>query len=303
MAHSVLTPTSSDPLSPPEAIASVRRLVWKIAIATVILMAIGSATRVANAGLACPDWPLCYGQLVPTAQMNLQVFLEWFHRLDASIIGLLTIALVGQTWWRRSLLPNWLPWAALVSLALVLVQGLLGGLTVTELLRFDIVTAHLGTALLFFVTVLAIGVALLPYQGNGTANRLRWLSLAAAILVYGQSLLGALVASQWALHQCLSYQSLCTVMNSHILGVVPPTLAVLALGVRAWRTPALSWPLRRLAKAALALVAVQIGLGMATFYLRLQVELLSVAHQTVGALLLGTLVAFTVLANRDSRLA
>ncbi len=303
MAHSVLTPTSSDPLSPPEAIASVRRLVWKIAIATVILMAIGSATRVANAGLACPDWPLCYGQLVPTAQMNLQVFLEWFHRLDASIIGLLTIVLVGQTWWRRSLLPNWLPWAALVSLALVLVQGLLGGLTVTELLRFDIVTAHLGTALLFFVTVLAIGVALLPYQGNGTANRLRWLSLAAAILVYGQSLLGALVASQWALHQCLSYQSLCTVMNSHILGVVPPTLAVLALGVWAWRTPALSWPLRRLGKAALVLVAVQIGLGMATFYLRLQVELLSVAHQTVGALLLGTLVAFTVLANRDSRLA
>ncbi|TVR13091.1 MAG: heme A synthase [Phormidium sp. GEM2.Bin31] len=303
MAHSVLTPTSSDPLSPPEAIASVRRLVWKIAIATVILMAIGSATRVANAGLACPDWPLCYGQLVPTAQMNLQVFLEWFHRLDASVIGLLAIALVGQTWWRRSLLPNWLPWAALAALALVLVQGLLGGLTVTEMLRFDIVTAHLGTALLFFVTVLTIGVALLPYQGNGTANRLRWLGLAAAILVYGQSLLGALVASQWALHQCLSYQSLCTVMNSHILGVVPPTLSVLALGIWAWRTPALSHPLRRLANASLALVATQIALGVATFYFRLQVEPLSVAHQTVGALLLGTLVAFTVLANRDRRLA
>ncbi|MFO8040101.1 MAG: heme A synthase [Sodalinema sp.] len=303
MANSVLTPTSSDSRSPTEAIASVRRLVWKIAVATVILMAIGSATRVANAGLACPDWPLCYGQLVPTAEMNLQVFLEWFHRLDASIIGVLTIVLVGQTWWRRAVLPKWLPWAALASLALVLVQGLLGGLTVTEMLRFDIVTAHLGTALLFFVTVLTIGVALLPYQGNGTANRLRWLSLAAAILVYGQSLLGALVASQWALHQCLSYQSLCTVMNSHILGVVPPTLAVLALGVWAWRTPALSWPLRRLGKAALVLVALQIGLGIATFYLRLQVEPLSVAHQTIGALLLGTLVAFTVLANRDSRLA
>jgi cytochrome c oxidase assembly protein subunit 15 len=303
MANSVLTPTSSDSRSPTEAIASLRRLVWKIAVATVILMAIGSATRVANAGLACPDWPLCYGQLIPTAEMNLQVFLEWFHRLDASIIGVLTIVLVGQTWWRRAVLPKWLPWAALASLALVLVQGLLGGLTVTEMLRFDIVTAHLGTALLFFVTVLTIGVALLPYQGNGTANRLRWLSLAAAILVYGQSLLGALVASQWALHQCLSYQSLCTVMNSHILGVVPPTLAVLALGVWAWRTPALSWPLRRLGKAALVLVALQIGLGIATFYLRLQVEPLSVAHQTIGALLLGTLVAFTVLANRDSRLA
>ncbi len=61
----------------------IRRWVWKLCIATLILMAIGSATRVMNAGLACPDWPLCYGTLVPRAQMNLQVFLEWFPRLAA----------------------------------------------------------------------------------------------------------------------------------------------------------------------------------------------------------------------------
>lgn len=41
----------------------IRRLVWKICVATLILMAIGSATRVMNAGLACPDWPLCYSTL------------------------------------------------------------------------------------------------------------------------------------------------------------------------------------------------------------------------------------------------
>jgi len=62
----------------------------EIVIATLILMAIGSATRM-NAGLACPD--LCYGELVPTQQMNLQVFLEWFHRLDAALIGISAIAL------------------------------------------------------------------------------------------------------------------------------------------------------------------------------------------------------------------
>ena len=62
----------------------IRRLLWKIALATWLLMAVGSATRVMNAGLACPDWPLCYGQLIPSQQMNLQVFLEWFHRLDAA---------------------------------------------------------------------------------------------------------------------------------------------------------------------------------------------------------------------------
>ena len=71
----------------------IRRWVWKLCIATLILMAIGSATRVMNAGLACPDWPLCYGTLVPRAQMNLQVFLEWFHRLDAALIGVGALSL------------------------------------------------------------------------------------------------------------------------------------------------------------------------------------------------------------------
>jgi len=131
----------------------IRRLVWKIAIATLLLMAVGSATRVMNAGLACPDWPLCYGQLVPTRQMNLQVFLEWFHRLDAALIGVSAIALAGLSWWYRQELPKWLPWAATFALFLIVFQGILGGLTVTQLLRFDIVTAHLGTALLFFSTL------------------------------------------------------------------------------------------------------------------------------------------------------
>ncbi|MGC9504114.1 COX15/CtaA family protein [Baaleninema sp.] len=303
MAHSILTSSLTFEISENESAATgrVRRLIWKIAIATVVLMAIGSATRVANAGLACPDWPLCYGQLVPTAQMNLQVFLEWFHRLDASLIGVMAIVLAAQSWWWRRELPNWLPWMSLVALGLIIFQGILGGLTVTELLRFDIVTAHLGTALLFFITVLSMGVALLPYRGTGTATSLRWVSLTGAILVYLQSLIGALVASQWVLHQCLSYQNLCAVMNSHILGVVPPTLTVLVLVLWALRTPALSQPLRVLAKLSGGLVFLQIGLGVATFYLRLQVEPLTVSHQTIGALLLGSLVAFTVLAFRDAQ--
>ncbi|MBP0000956.1 MAG: heme A synthase [Cyanobacteria bacterium SID2] len=305
MAHSVLNsdPSRHSTDTETQAIDRVRSLVWKIAIATVLLMAVGSATRVANAGLACPDWPLCYGQLVPTAQMNLQVFLEWFHRLDASLIGLLSIGLVGQTWWWRRELPTWLPWMSVFTLGLIVFQGVLGGLTVTELLRFDIVTAHLGTALLFFVTVLSIGLALVPYNGTGAAKHLRWVGLVGAVLVYLQSLLGALVASQWVLHQCLSYQTLCAVMNSHIVGVVPPTLAVFTLVIWAGRTPTLSQPLKTLAHLSGLLVLLQIGLGVATFYLRLQVEPLTVSHQTVGALLLGSLVAFTAFAFRDEQFA
>lgn len=290
------TLTSSEQSQPK---ARIRRLVWKLCLATLILMAIGSATRVMNAGLACPDWPLCYGTLVPTKQMNFQVFLEWFHRLDAALIGIGAIALVVVTWWNRNFLPHWLPWAANLALFLVVFQGALGGLTVTEMLRFDIVTAHLGTALLFFTTLLVIGTALTPYQGTGNVGKLPWLGLIAAVLVYLQSIIGALVGSRWALHQCLAGQALCGVMYSHIGGVVPPTLATLAVVSIALRTPALHPALRQLANMALGLLVLQIGLGVATFRLHLQVEPLTVAHQSVGAALLGVLVVFTVLAWRD----
>ena len=280
----------------------IRRLVWKICIATLVLMAIGSATRVMNAGLACPDWPLCYGELVPAKQMNLQVFLEWFHRLDAALIGFSAIALCGLSWWHRQHLPKWLPWASTFALFLIVFQGILGGLTVTELLRFDIVTAHLGTALLFFTTLLIIGTSLTPYQGTGTVGKLPWVGLTAAVCVYLQSLLGAIVGSRWALHQCLAGEQLCDVMYSHIFGLVPPTIATLAVVLISWRTPALHPALRKLANMAGGLLILQLLLGVATFRLHLQVEPLTVSHQAIGATLLGTLVVFTVLSLRDGLL-
>ncbi len=303
MANSVLRQSGLQLLSmekqSPSIELTVRRLIWKLAIATFILMAIGSATRVMNAGLACPDWPLCYGTLFPSQQMNLQVFLEWFHRLDAALIGLMAIALVVLSWWNRAKLPHWLPWASVGALGLIIFQGILGGLTVTELLRFDIVTAHLGTALLFFVTLLVMGTALLPYQGTGTANRLPWVSLSAAILIYVQSLSGALVGSRWALHQCLAGSSLCNVLHSHLMGVLPASVATLSVVVLAWRTPALHWMLRQLANLMFGLLLTQVLLGFATFRLHLHIEPLTVAHQAVGAALLGSLICFAVLGWRD----
>ncbi|NES05532.1 MAG: heme A synthase, partial [Okeania sp. SIO2F4] len=282
MANSVLN-NNTIIYSQSQARERISALVWKLCIATLLLMAIGSATRVMNAGLACPDWPLCYGKLVPMAQMNLQVFLEWFHRLDASLIGFGAIALMGMSWWDRKELPSWLPWASTFAFALIVFQGVLGGLTVTQLLRFDIVTAHLGTALLYFMTLLVIGISLMPYKGTGNVGKLPWVGLIAAIFVYLQSLLGGLVASQWALHQCFGIAELCTVMNSHLAGVLPPTLATLTLVVMAWRTSALHPLLRKLANWSGLLVLAQIGLGVMTFRLRLQIELLTVSHQAVGA--------------------
>jgi heme a synthase len=299
MTESVFDPQLSSTCKESNPQKWLRWFVWKIAIATFLLMAVGSATRVMNAGLACPDWPLCYGQLVPSAQMNLQVFLEWFHRLDAALIGFSAIALVGLAWWYRQALPKWLPWASLFALFLIVFQGILGGLTVTQLLRFDIVTAHLGTAFLFLSTLIVIASALTPYQGTNTAGKLPLISLTATLLIYIQTLLGGLVASRWALHQCFGFNQLCTVMNSHIMGVVPSTLAILILIIFAKRTPALHPRLRKLANVAGVLVTAQILLGLATFRLHLQVEPLTVTHHAVGAALFSTLVALTVFAWRD----
>lgn len=275
------------------------RIVLLMAAGTLFLMALGSATRVMNAGLSCPDWPLCYGQWLPWEQMNLRVFLEWFHRLVASAMGLATIALVACSWIYRRQLPQWTPTLAAFALSLVIFQGVLGGLTVTELLRFDIVTAHLGTGLLFFATLLMMGLMLVSYSGRGAVGKLPWIGLVTTGMIYLQSLLGGLVASQWALHQCLNYESLCAVMNGHIYGVFPASFMTVVLIGAILFTRDLSWPLRSLGALMGLLLAAQVGVGIATFRLHLQVEPLTVTHQAIGAALLGSVLAFTVLAFRD----
>ncbi|MFN4065927.1 MAG: COX15/CtaA family protein [Thermosynechococcus sp.] len=275
------------------------RLVLLMTVFTLFLMAVGSATRVMDAGLACPDWPLCFGMLVP--QMDLQIFLEWFHRLLASSLGLMAIAFVGlSVAWRQALSP-WVPSAAAAALCLVILQGILGGLTVTELLRFEIVTAHLGTGLLFFCLLTAITVGLAPFSGTGSARWLRIAAAIAALCVYGQSLLGGLVSSQWAVHQCLYGDRLCGVLNSHLFGVVPATLSVLGVVIVAWRSPALAPLLRQLSFSLLLVVALQVALGWSTLQLKLQVPALTVGHQMVGATLLGLLVAIATLAWREGQ--
>ncbi|MFS8860899.1 COX15/CtaA family protein [Synechococcus sp. B60.1] len=298
--------SASDPVPSGELSPRLGRALLGLAAATWLLMGLGSATRVMNAGLACPDWPLCYGELVPTQQMNLQVFLEWFHRLVAAGVGLATLVLTGFAWRKRQALPAWLPWGLSWAFVLVVAQGILGGLTVTELLRFDIVTAHLGTGLLFFATLLSLGLLALPSVAPSEAGRasvgyLPWLGWGAVLLVYVQSLLGALVASQWALHQCFASGERCGVMNSHLLGVAPATLAVLLVAVAtSWRRQQIPRILKRLGHGSVVLLLAQVGVGILTYRYRLQVEPLTVAHQMIGAALLACLLGFTVLAWRMS---
>jgi cytochrome c oxidase assembly protein subunit 15 len=280
-------------LSGPTPLRWLPLLTSHLVVALVALVAIGGATRVMEAGLACPDWPLCYGLLLPGRQMNLQVFLEWFHRLDAFLVGLALLVLAVVSVVRRRVLPGWLPWSAAAGLFLVAVQGALGAFTVLLLLQASMVTAHLATALLLVFLLSASHQRLeLAISPVAVAPPRWWRALVAvaAVLVFAQCVLGGLMASQWAADLCLRAAEGCRWLLRHRLGAWPAALAVLAaagasLPLRPWATPRL----RGLAATAAILVVAQIALGVSTLRLQLAEPAVTVAHQLGAALLIALL--------------
>ena len=294
-----------------------------LVVALVALVVIGGATRVMQAGLACPDWPLCYGSFLPGRQMNLQVFLEWFHRLDAFVVGIGVLVLATTAVFQRQHLPRWLPWLSGACLVLVAFQGALGALTVTLLLPAAIVTAHLATALLLVMLVSvchqlleagAVPIAaeaparssggperpaggLVPGPGSGSRQTAPpwwpWLAGLATLLVAGQSLLGGLMATQWAASLCFSAGSGCAWLAAHRFAATPAALGVLLLAVLTAVNPGWCRQQRPLTATAALLVIGQIGLGVSSLRLQLSVPGVTIAHQLGAALLLAILAALT----------
>ncbi len=125
-------------------------LCFAAALLTWPLIPFGAFVRLKNAGLSCPDWPLCYGQFIPPA--GYEIALETGHRFVAALLGLLIITIAIVSFRQRS---NFhIRGLALFSLVLVCIQGLIGALTVTMTLWPPIVTLHLiGGNLLFGVLV------------------------------------------------------------------------------------------------------------------------------------------------------
>ena len=272
-----------------------------LVVALVALVAIGGATRVMEAGLACPDWPLCYGRFLPGQQMNVQVFLEWFHRLDAFVVGVALLVFVGVGVALRRRLPTWLPWIAGLALALVAFQGALGALTVTHLLASPLVTAHLATALVLvsLVSGLYQRLAMPPKDmapevfSQSPAVPGWWQALAALalVLVFSQCLLGGLMASQWAADQCLASGDACQWLLAHRQLALGAAAGVALMAATAPLLPLGLGHLQGLAFGAIGLVALQIGLGIWTLKLELAVPVVTVAHQLVAALLVALLSA------------
>ncbi len=268
-------------------------LLSHLVVALVALVGIGGATRVMEAGLACPDWPLCYGVLLPGRQMNLQVFLEWFHRLDAFVVGVALLSVAGVAAWKRRELPGWFGPAALLALLLVAGQGALGALTVTQLLAAPMVTAHLGTALVLVTLVSALQQGLAPSRIGLQPLPLWWriVALLALAGVFSQCLLGGAMASQWAADRCLAAGEGCRWLALHRSVATPAALLVLVAALASLALPAGHRLVRSLAASALVLVAAQVALGVATLRLQLGVPLVTVAHQIVAALLVAVLAA------------
>lgn len=179
---------------------------------TYVLIVMGATVRVTDSGMSCPDWPLCYGQWIPfpapadSGYTNFQVFLEWGHRLLASVIGVFMIGLGVMAIHVRERRPSILKWTIL-SFVLLAVQVKLGAITVWFSNIHWSVALHLGTAMLFFSTLVTI--KRLVAQGDNkdrqvfvTPRRAKMLTWAVAVSVFVTMVMGAMVSSAHAGGSC-----------------------------------------------------------------------------------------------------
>jgi cytochrome c oxidase assembly protein subunit 15 len=190
------------------------------------VVVLGAYVRLSSAGLGCPDWPGCYGHLTPalaaadahTASAPLagrplelgKAWREMLHRYAATTLGMLIVALtvLSVAWRRDRILPTWF---ALALLAIVILQGTLGALTVTWQLKPLIVTLHL---LFGFTTLSLLWWALLSVtaapvtrpqprgQGQGPLRQARLWALAALVGAGMQIALGGWTSSNYAAIAC-----------------------------------------------------------------------------------------------------
>ena len=174
-----------------------RRLAFAAVLLTFVVVVVGAYVRLSDAGLGCPDWPLCYGRPVPDAMDDHKAWKEMFHRYLAGSLGLLLFVLLMVAWrTRRS------AWLATAVAALVVFQATLGKWTVTMLLKPAIVTAHLagGMTILALLTWLALAQRAHPAEPRMRALRLP-AALALAVLSL-QILLGGWVSANYAALAC-----------------------------------------------------------------------------------------------------
>jgi cytochrome c oxidase assembly protein subunit 15 len=263
--------------------------------ATAGLIVLGALVRAHGAGLACPDWPRCFGRWVPA--MDVRVAFEWSHRALAGGVAL-GFAALGAALLRRPAARGAAGRAWALGAVLLALQIALGALTVWHLLARWTVTAHLVTGNAFNVSLLFLALALReraqPRPRAPVPRAARGAVGAAAALLALQMVLGGLVSSSYAGLACPDWPScfggawvpgLEGPVGLHLAHRWNGALLALALGAAALFARGVP----RLAGAcalAAAIGALQVAVGVANVLLRLPVEVTGLHSALAAALVL-----------------
>jgi cytochrome c oxidase assembly protein subunit 15 len=295
--------TRLSPASDPAAFSPwPHRLAVLLSITTFPLLFLGGLVTSKGAGLAVPDWPTTFGYnmfFYPWSQMIGDVFYEHSHRLVASFVGLVSIALAVIFWLRER--RAWLRWLAVVALGLVIVQGVLGGLRVI-LLAPTLAIVHACFAQAFFALTISLALftsnewrrepAEAPSSDDG---RLRRLATITTALIYVQVVFGAVLRHTGER------------LDAHLFFAALVALHVILLFLRVSRSYEAHAKLVRPAAFLGILLLAQLVLGAVSYaakfttVLRLPIDmlvLLTTTHVIVGALMLAAGVALTLRSYR-----
>ena len=289
------------------------RFAWLVVGATFILIFIGGLVTSTESGLAVPDWPTTYGQFMfsfPLAQMVGGILYEHGHRMVASIVGMLTVILALWLWWKepRKWVRN-LGWLALLA---VIVQGILGGLTVIFLLPLPISVAHGALAQTFFCMTIALALFLSPQWQKSRAQlddaqrpSLQRLTFFTTGAVFVQLLLGAIMRhtkSGLAIPDFpLAFGKVIppfenfhvTIHFAHRLGALMVASFIVWTVSRIFRYYRNEPTLRRPALLLSVALVMQLTLGAFTIWSQKAVYI-TTAHVATGALILGTSVVLAL---------
>jgi heme a synthase len=277
------------------------RIAVVLACATFPLLFVGGLVTSKGVGLAVPDWPTTFGHnmfLYPWSKMVGGIFYEHSHRLVASLVGMLTIVLAVTFWLREE--RAWLRWLGAAALALVIGQGVLGGLRVV-LLENTFGVLHAATAQIFFALTicLAIFTSASWVQPTpplvGDSGRLRRLCALTAGLIYLQIVFGAVLRHTGER------------LDAHLLFAVLVAVHVVLILMRVGRHHAHVAQIRRPALLLFVLLLAQVGLGGASYLTKFAgfwivsfdaIVLLTTTHLAIGALMLAASVALALRAHR-----
>jgi len=263
------------------------------AVWTLLIIFLGSVVHATGSSLACPDWPTCFGTMVPA--MVGGIFWEHLHRLVAG--GLILMWLLTGWLVRRENGPARVRRKWVAGLVLLLVQAVFGGVTVLLRLPPAISTAHLTLAFLFLGLAVSLAVETSPHRTEATTHPSlrstlhRW-GTAASGLVLAQSVLGGLMRHLDAGMACPDIplcfgqlippleQPLVVLNFSHRVTALVTGTVVITTALTVLRSPARG-QLRRLAWSVISVLFLQVALGVASVVANLAVA--PVSLHTLGA--------------------